>query len=182
MSILMETLTAARLMTTTTELTVRRATLADAAQLHRIYSHPAVLENTGHQPLSTIAQVQEWIDGIGQEAFLLVACAGDDILGALTLRTWADPAFRHKGEIGRVAVDQARSGHGVGSRLMAAAIDLADNWFNLMRLELLVRADNPAAIRLYRKFGFTEEGIMRAYGYRNGRYMDCMAMARMRDM
>jgi putative acetyltransferase len=79
-----------------------------------------------------------------------------------------------------VAVDQARSGRGVGSRLMAAAIDLADNWFNLMRLELLVRADNTAAIQLYRKFGFSEEGILRAYGYRNGRYMDCMAMARMR--
>jgi putative acetyltransferase len=167
-------------MTTVTDLTVRRATLADAAQLHRIYSHPAVLENTGQQPLSTLEQVQEWVSSFENDAYLLVACAGKDILGALTLKTWADPAFRHKGEIGRVAVDQARSGRGVGSRLMAAAIDLADNWFNLMRLELLVRADNTAAIQLYRKFGFTEEGILHAYGYRNGRYMDCMAMARMR--
>jgi L-phenylalanine/L-methionine N-acetyltransferase len=181
MTILMETLTAPRMMTTVTDLSVRRATLADAAQLHRIYSHPAVLENTGHQPLSTLEQVQEWISGIGDDAYLLVAGTGEEILGALTLKTWADPAFRHKGEIGRVAVDQSRSGRGVGSRLMAVAIDLADNWFNLIRLELLVRADNPAAIQLYRKFGFVEEGMLRAYGYRNGRYIDCMAMARIRD-
>lgn len=180
MTILMETLTAPRMMTTGTDLSVRRATLADAAQLHRIYSHPAVLENTGQQPLSTLEQVQAWIGGFEAETYLLVACAGKDILGALTLKTWADPAFRHKGEIGRVAVDQTRSGRGVGSRLMAAAIDLADNWFNLMRLELLVRADNAAAIALYRKFGFSEEGTLRAYGYRNGRYMDCVAMARIR--
>lgn len=62
--------------------------------------------------------------------------------------------MRHSGAIGRVAVDGAAAGRGIGSHLMAAAVDLADNWLNLYRLELLVRADNQVAIRLYEKFGF----------------------------
>jgi L-phenylalanine/L-methionine N-acetyltransferase len=38
---------------------------------------------------------------------------------------------------------------------MQAAVDLADKWLNLTRLELEVYTDNAPAIRLYKKFGFT---------------------------
>ncbi|RME41865.1 MAG: GNAT family N-acetyltransferase, partial [Caldilineae bacterium] len=68
----------------------------------------------------------------------------------------------------------------VGSQLMAAAIDLADNWLNLRRLELTVYTDNEPAIRLYRKFGFEVEGTHRAYAFRDGVYVDTLAMARVR--
>ncbi len=47
---------------------------------------------------------------------------------------------------------------GVGSALMAAMIELADNWLGLRRIELEVYADNAAAIHLYEKFGFVIEG------------------------
>ncbi len=40
-------------------------------------------------------------------------------------------------------------------------MDLADNWLNLQRLELTVYSDNAAAIALYRKFGFEQEGCHR---------------------
>jgi putative acetyltransferase len=53
-------------------------------------------------------------------------------------------------------------GKGVGSALMRAALDLADNWLGLRRLELNVHADNERAIALYRKFGFEIEGTHRA--------------------
>ncbi len=43
---------------------------------------------------------------------------------------------------------------GAGAALIRVALDLADNWLNLRRLELLVYADNPAAIGLYQKYGF----------------------------
>ena len=46
---------------------------------------------------------------------------------------------------------------GVGTALMQAAVDLADKWLNLERLELEVYTDNVPAIRLYEKFGFTIE-------------------------
>jgi putative acetyltransferase len=63
---------------------------------------------------------------------------------------------------------------------MAAALDLADNWLNLHRLELEVYTDNPAAIHLYEKHGFVIEGTLRHFGYRNSEYVDAYKMARVR--
>jgi L-phenylalanine/L-methionine N-acetyltransferase len=139
-----------------------------------------VLANTAQEPLTSVGAMREWIANVGQGNYLLVAHGGGQVFGGLMLKTQSSMVRRHAGEICRVAVDQERSGWGIGSRLVAAAVDLADNWLNLYRLELLVRADNPAAINLYRKFGFVEEGLLRGLGYRNGEYMDCLAMARLR--
>jgi putative acetyltransferase len=71
-------------------------------------------------------------------------------------------------------------GKGVGTALMAAIVDLADNWLNVFRLELTVYTDNERAIALYKKFGFQIEGTHRAYALRAGEYVDSHAMARIR--
>ena len=64
---------------------------------------------------------------------------------------------------------------------MAAAVDVADNWLNLTRLELEVYADNAAAIHLYERFGFTYEGTLRQHAFRNGKYVDSNVMGRLRS-
>ena len=71
-------------------------------------------------------------------------------------------------------------GRGVGTELLKAAIDLAERWLNLTRLELFVFTDNKPAIRLYERFGFAVEGTLRQYAYRDGRFVDALAMARLR--
>ena len=71
-------------------------------------------------------------------------------------------------------------GMGVGSALMAALLDLADNWLMLVRLELEVFTDNERAIRLYEKLGFEREGLKRMSAVRGGRYVDEYVMARIR--
>jgi putative acetyltransferase len=71
-------------------------------------------------------------------------------------------------------------GMGIGSALMEAAMDLADNWLGLTRLQLEVYPDNPPAIALYRKFGFETEGLFRALAYRDGHYVDALVMGRLR--
>jgi putative acetyltransferase len=63
---------------------------------------------------------------------------------------------------------------------MAAAVDLADNWLNLTRLELEVYADNEAGIHLYERFGFVVEGTMRQHAFRDGVYVDSIMMGRLR--
>ena len=63
---------------------------------------------------------------------------------------------------------------------MEAALDLADNWLNLTRVELSVYVDNAPAIALYEKFGFEVEGTHRRFAYRGGEYVDSYSMARVR--
>ncbi|NNM31356.1 MAG: GNAT family N-acetyltransferase, partial [Akkermansiaceae bacterium] len=72
-------------------------------------------------------------------------------------------------------------GQGAGNALMAAAIDLADNWLRIVRLELTVFTDNEPAIALYRKWGFEIEGTHRKYGLRAGELVDTHAMARVQE-
>ena len=60
------------------------------------------------------------------------------------------------GEIGMAVLREWR-GRGVGTALMVAAIDWARER-GLHKLSLSVFAHNEAAIALYRKFGFVEEG------------------------
>ncbi|VEB44801.1 putative acetyltransferase YhhY [Chromobacterium violaceum] len=64
---------------------------------------------------------------------------------------------------------------------MAAALEQADGWLGLRRIELTVFADNARAQGLYRKFGFVEEARMRAYALRDGVYQDVLAMARLKE-
>ncbi|MBN1565512.1 MAG: GNAT family N-acetyltransferase, partial [Anaerolineae bacterium] len=71
-------------------------------------------------------------------------------------------------------------GRGVGSALMVAALDLAENWLNISRIELTVYTDNAVAIALYEKFGFEIEGTLRDYAFRGGKYSDTYLMARLR--
>ena len=79
-----------------------------------------------------------------------------------------------------MAVRDDWQGKGVGTVLMKAAIDQADNWLNLERLELEVNCDNEAGLRLYRKFGFEIEGTLRRFAFRGGVYVDAFLMARLR--
>jgi L-phenylalanine/L-methionine N-acetyltransferase len=86
---------------------------------------------------------------------------------------------RHVGGVGMSVHDDFHR-RGIGSALMAALVDVADNWLDLKRLELTVYVDNAAAIALYRKFGFEVEGTRRGDAFRDGRYVDSHEMARLR--
>lgn len=111
--------------------------------------------------------------------YSLVACADDEVVGSLGLETRARPRVRHVGTIGMVVRDDWQ-GKGIGTALMGAALDLADNWLGLTRVELTVYTDNAAAIALYEKFGFEIEGTHRRHAFRDGGYVDAYSMARLR--
>ena len=81
-----------------------------------------------------------------------------------------------------MAVRDDMQGRGIGAALMQAAVDVADNWLNLLRLELEVFVDNDPAVRLYTRFGFAVEGTLVRYAYRNGQYVDVYKMARLKSM
>jgi putative acetyltransferase len=84
------------------------------------------------------------------------------------------------GQIG-MGVRDDWQGKGVGSALVQAAVELAEKWLNLTRLELEVYTDNEPALRLYKKFGFCIEGTLRRFAFRDGQFADVYVMARLRS-
>jgi RimJ/RimL family protein N-acetyltransferase len=117
-------------------------------------------------PVDVEARAASWtLDGT------LVAVAGDEVVGSLHV-----DASRHGfGEIG-MAVAREWRGRGVGSALLAAAIEWARER-GLHKLSLGVFAHNAAAIALYRKFGFVEEGrLVKHYRRASGELWDALEM------
>lgn len=77
-----------------------------------------------------------------------------------------------------VAVHPGHSGQGVGTALMAALVDWASRSTAVAKVELIVRSTNDRALRLYRKFGFLEEGRFRnRIRLADGSYIDDISMA-----
>ncbi len=104
----------------------------------------------------------------------LVACdARRRIAGFAMLRLLGDDA-----ELMTIAVDRRYQGRGVGAALLGAA--LADlRMTAARRLILEVAADNPPALALYRRHGFTRIGERHGYYARpDGAPATALVMAR----
>lgn len=107
----------------------------------------------------------------GEPVFVLED--GGEIVGCLGLRSTASGVL-HLG----MWVLPAYRGRGGGRMLLQAAID--DRPPDVHKIELEVFPDNDAAIALYRKMGFEEEGLRRDhYRRRDGSLRSALIMARL---
>ncbi len=159
---------------------VRRTEPGDYEAVRQIFAGPKVIWGTLQLPFPSAEQWRKRLAEPPEGLFSLVACVEAEVVGQLGLHTSPNrPRRRHVGQIG-MAVRDDWQGQGVGSALMQAAVDLADKWLNLRRLELEVFVDNAPAIRLYEKFGFTIEGTLVDFAFRDGQYVDTYIMARLR--
>ena len=158
---------------------VRAREPRDAEALAAISTCPGVIAGTLQLPFRPVEVWREWLARQDPLVHGLVAELDGRVVGSLTLHLEANPRRRHTGGIGMGVHDDSQ-GQGVGGALLAAALDLADNWLGLERLELTVFVDNAPAIALYKKFGFEIEGTARRFAWRNGEYADAYTMARLR--
>lgn len=161
--------------------TIRRTEPSDYEAVQRILASPKVVWGTLQLPFPSIEQWRKRLAEPPEGLFSLVACVeNNEVVGQLALQTFPNrPRRRHVGQIG-MAVRDDWQGKRVGTALMQAAIDLADNWLNLTRLELELFVENTPAIRLYEKCGFTIEGTLVDFAFRDGQYVDTYIMARLR--
>lgn len=159
---------------------IRRAEPGDYEAIYQIFSGPKAVWGTLQLPFPSVDAWRKRLAEPPEGLISLLACAGTEVVGQLGLHTFPNfPRRRHTAQIG-MAVRDDWQGKGAGSALMQAATDLADKWLNLRRLELEVYVDNEAAIRLYKNFGFVIEGTLADYAFRDGKYVDTYAMARLK--
>jgi RimJ/RimL family protein N-acetyltransferase len=103
-------------------------------------------------PIDVEKRAETWrLDGT------LVAAAGDELIGFLHVEA---SGFGF-GEFGMLVAREWR-GRGVGTALVAAAIEWSRER-GLHKLSLSVFPHNEAAIALYRKFGFEQEGYRKKH-------------------
>ena len=157
---------------------IRRAEVSDAAQLQRVFASTGAYAGTLQLPHPTTDMWHERLEKTDPADTRLVAIYDGVVVGSASLHMEKAQRRSHVAKLG-MAVADSFSGRGIGTALLTELLNMSDNWLNLLRIELTVFCDNPAAIRLYKKFGFDIEGTMRAYAFRNGEFVDCYAMARL---
>ena len=163
------------------KLTIRRTNSKDAAAMAQLMSDPAVFGGLLQMPYPSEERWQARLaeaTPAGKPELSLVAERDGAIIGSVGLES-VGVALRRRHAMGLgILVARDAQGQGVGTALMQAVCDYADNWLGTLRIELTVYADNVVAQRLYARFGFELEGRLRGYARRDGVFVDALAMAR----
>jgi putative acetyltransferase len=163
-------------------LLIRRSSPEDAPAFVRLFSDEDLFGNTLQLPYPDLESWRKRLADIavpGTSDISLVGLREGEIVASAGLfRRSPSLRQRHVASVG-MSVAREAQGQGVGRQMLAALVDYADNWAQVLRLELTVFADNARAIGLYEKFGFVVEGRHRGDTLRAGRYADSLTMARL---
>ncbi len=166
----------------TNGLVIRRSTPDDAPSFVRFFSDENVYGNTLQLPYPDVDGWRKRLADIavpGTSDISLVGLRDGQIVASAGLfRRSLSLRQRHVASVG-MSVAREAQGQGVGKAMLGALVDYADNWAQVLRLELTVFADNERAIGLYKSFGFEIEGRHRADTLRGGRYLDSLTMGRL---
>jgi L-phenylalanine/L-methionine N-acetyltransferase len=159
---------------------IRAQEPTDADDMLKVIHSERAYSGTLQLPFFSLDAMRKRLSTPREGMYLLVAEVEGEVVGSIGLHVQENMRRRHVADIGMMVRDDMQ-GKGVGSALMAAIIELGEQWLNVSRIELTVYTDNAPAIALYKKFGFEIEGTHRKYAFRNGDYVDAYAMARISE-
>jgi RimJ/RimL family protein N-acetyltransferase len=161
--------------------TIRTAQVNDAEMLCEaerkvVRAHDGLLVSEANEllPASFSERIANLADGRGK---YLVAEVGSGLVGHASLWPMGLRKVSHVLRLDMcIHLGFWRQGH--GEALLGALLQWAGTESLAHKVELLVRSENLAAISLYRKFGFIEEGRMKnRVRLSNGRFIDDISMA-----
>lgn len=157
----------------------------DLEQINRWRNDPGLIACLG----APFRFINPEVDGRWYEGYMAgrgsaVRCAvteddSDEILALVSL-TGIDH-LNQSAELHIMVGKAENRGRGVGTFAVNAMVRHAFDNLNLHRVELSVLASNEAARRLYERAGFTREGVKRASRYKNGKFVDLLLYARLRE-
>lgn len=153
----------------------------DTDDLYRIWSNPHVGRTTMQVPSQEWWWSEERVEKRPPGYHRMVADLEGEVVGMIAIGRSQNPRMAHTAHLGMMVLPDYW-GLGIGSRLMENILDLADNWLNLKRVELEVHTDNPAAVHLYKKYGFEIEGTKRFHTFGDGRWTDTYLMSRLNNV
>lgn len=155
----------------------RKATQNDLQFIYDLYMHPQVNPYLLYEPMN-IEEFKSIFDKLLEPEikYIFMDEMGTSVgmfkLFPLTYRA------SHIAYLGGLAIHPHYAGKGFGLKIMQEIIDLSKQK-GYKRIELSVSTENLGAIRLYKKVGFEEEGVMRKYTYLKSerRFLDELLMS-----
>ena len=154
-----------------------------------VYSSEQLLRSF-HEALDSVAKEEIFIEMVEAKSFdetaafqrnlisnhwpSYFAVENGKVVGWIDITPHSNPRLAHRGFLGMGLLDGYR-GRGIGTLLVREALEHARD-VGLEKIELTVYTDNPGAIRLYEKAGFSRIGVLKHYRKLKNRYFDCAIM------
>ncbi|MEM9629830.1 MAG: GNAT family N-acetyltransferase [Pseudomonadota bacterium] len=117
--------------------------------------------------------LEEWQHRLKDPVF--VAFQNGEPVGITGLRQQPASKMAHRATLVMVYVRKTLRGSGLARNLLEVAADCARD-LGILQLELAVSAENPAAIRFYKRQGFSEVGRIPGGFRHEGREIDDVVM------
>jgi len=126
----------------------------------------------------TIDQEKEWINSfiLNDNSLLLVAEYEGKVIGNIDLTGNRRKIMEHTAVIG-MGLLQEWQHIGLGTAILSAIIEWAKNNPILELIWLQVYTENEAGLNLYRKMGFTENGIIQNFFKQDNKYFHNLTMS-----
>lgn len=167
-------------------LLIREAEKADAPALIEYVQRVA-----GETDYLTFGEGEFYLSVADEEAFIensrkasnqiaLLAQLDGEIVAMLHVEASPKKRLRHIGEFG-ITVRKDHWGKGIGKILMESLLDWAKAGGVIRKLNLRVQTDNTNAIKLYERFGFEREGLVRRDSCIDGQFFDSYLMGLLVD-
>ena len=168
------------------ELWIREGRKSDAPTLIKYVNQVA-----GERDFLTFAEGEFKLTKAEEEKFIedhrkannrvfLIAEIGKEIAGILGVNANSKNRTKHVGTFG-ITVIKKHWEKGIGSLLIQTMLDWARSNGVTRKLNLNVMANNKRALKLYKKFGFKKEGLLKRDALIKGKFYDCYLMGKIID-
>ena len=160
------------------ETTIRPASSEDLARIQAIYAHHVLHGSASFElePPSLEEMSHRWEAVVGQGFPYLVVCRGEEVLGyAYANHFRTRPAYRFSLE-NSIYLDPDRRGKGLGTRLLQALMVACEAIGARQMIAVIGDSANVASIALHARCGFRFAGVLRASGWKHGRWLDTVLM------
>lgn len=163
------------------ELLIRKAVEEDAGQMAQFKTYisgESDFLSFGENEIEIAAETERKIiqsENATDNSVIIIALIDGEVAGFITFKGGAKIRKRHAGEMG-ISVRKKYWGLGIASLLLEVLIEWAKGTQIIRKIDLLTRADNEKAIRLYEKYGFKKEGILTRDLCINGVFYDSVSM------
>ena len=160
---------------------IRQATKDDAIEIieciNKISSESDFLTFGNGEFVISIGQEEKFLEDISRQnnAIFIVAEIDCTIVGTLSFSGGGRPRISHTGEIG-ISILKEYWGNGIGTEFIKYLIEWCKQSGVIRKINLEVRNDNFSAIHIYKKLGFTEEGVIRRFMQIDGIFYDGLFM------
>jgi RimJ/RimL family protein N-acetyltransferase len=161
------------------KVTLRPTEERDYPLIHQWMNHPEVWRYMDYELPSSLADIREDLERSRQEGYPFTISVGDRPIGRIGLNQ-----FHRRDRICALYMfigEPAFWGRGYAEDAVMTLLGYAFDRFDLHQVQLWTLADNNRAIHMYGRCGFVEEARLRDRSFKEGRWVDHVAMSVTRE-